>query len=171
MERLHVSIPFFLGFPTFTSKYGLPEVYSQPSLNVQTTLLKVWHFPKGGSVSAIHPPLANLTFVLQDVALTATPFCKGWEGDTTATCADLQKVHQQLNYTNTAISTITTQLYHVANRVDASKGLLALWKHMPILFPNHSLRSKVSRVKITTTLRQPFLMLRYLNKFLNKLKH
>jgi len=28
MERLHVSIPFFLWFPTFTSKYGLPEVYS-----------------------------------------------------------------------------------------------------------------------------------------------
>jgi len=57
MERLHVSIPFFLWFPTFTSKYGLPEVYSHPSLNVQTTLLRVWHFVKGGSVSAIHPPL------------------------------------------------------------------------------------------------------------------
>jgi len=41
MERLHVSIPFFLWFPTFTSKHGLPEVYSQPSLNVQTTLFKV----------------------------------------------------------------------------------------------------------------------------------
>jgi len=38
MEHLHVSIPFFLCFPTFTSNYGLPEVYSQPSLNVQTTL-------------------------------------------------------------------------------------------------------------------------------------
>ena len=41
MERLHVSIPFFLRFPTFTSKYGLPEVYSQPNINVQTTLFKV----------------------------------------------------------------------------------------------------------------------------------
>ena len=119
MERLHVSMPFFLWFPTFTSKYGLPEVYAQPSLNVQTTLLKVWHFVKRGSVSAIHPPLDNLTFLLDDVALTATPFRKGREGDTTATCADLQKVHQQLNYTNTAISTIATQLNHVANRVDA----------------------------------------------------
>ena len=35
MKRLHVRIPFFLWFPTFTSKYGLPEVYSQPSLNVK----------------------------------------------------------------------------------------------------------------------------------------
>ena len=60
MERLHVSIPFFLWFPTFTSKYGLPEVYSHPSLNVQTTLFKVWHFVKGGSVSAIHPPVTDL---------------------------------------------------------------------------------------------------------------
>ena len=41
MERVHVSIPFFLWFPTFTSKFGLPEVYSQPSLNVQTTLSRV----------------------------------------------------------------------------------------------------------------------------------
>jgi len=84
--------------------------------------LKVWHFVKGGSVSAIHPPLDNLTFLLEDVALNATPFRKGREGDTAATCADLQKVHQQLNYTNTAISTIATQLNHVANRVDASKA-------------------------------------------------
>ena len=124
MERLHVSIPFFLWFPTFTSKYGLPEVYSQSSLNVQTTLMKVWHFIKGGSVSAIYPPLDNLTFLLDDVALNATPFCKGREGDTVATCADLQKVHQQLNYTNTPISTIAAQLNHVANRVDASKALI-----------------------------------------------
>jgi len=77
MERLHVSIPFFLWFPTFTSKFGLPEIYSQPSLNVQTSLMKVWHFVKGSSVSAIHPPLDNLTFLLEDVALNATPFRKG----------------------------------------------------------------------------------------------
>ena len=121
MERLHVSIPFFLWFPTFTFKYGLPEVYSKPSLNVQTTLMKVWHFAKGGSVSAIHPPVDNITFLLQDVALIATPFRKGREGDTTVSCADLQKVHQQLNYANTAISTIATQLNHVANRVEETK--------------------------------------------------
>ena len=118
MERLHVNIPFFLWFPAYTSKFGLPEVYAQPSLNVQTTLMKVWHYDKGGSVSSIHPPLANLTFVLQDVALRATPFRKGWEGDTAATCADVQKLHQQLNYTNTAISTIASQLNHVANKVE-----------------------------------------------------
>ena len=91
MERLHVSIPFFLWFPTFTSKFGMPEVYSQPSLNVQTSLIKVWHYVKGGSVSTIHPPLADLTFVLEDVALNAIPFRKGRERDTAATCADVQK--------------------------------------------------------------------------------
>ena len=121
MERLRVSIPFFLWFPTYTFKFRLPEVYSQSNLNVQTTLMKVWHFVKGGSVSSIHPPLADLTFLLKDVALTATPFRKGREGDTAATCTDtaatctdVQKIHQQLNYTNTAISTIATQLSRVA---------------------------------------------------------
>ena len=43
MERLHVDIPFFLWFPTFTSKHELPNVYSQPSLQVQTTFSCVWH--------------------------------------------------------------------------------------------------------------------------------
>jgi len=89
MERLRVSIPFFLWFPTFTSKFGMPEIYSRPSLNVQTTLMKVWHCVKGGSVSSIHPPLADLTFFLEYVALNATPFRKGREGDTAATCADI----------------------------------------------------------------------------------
>ena len=72
----------------------MPEVYSQPSINVQTSLMKVWHYVKGGSVSLIHPPLDNLTFLLEDVALNAAPFLKGQEGDTAATCADVQKVHQ-----------------------------------------------------------------------------
>jgi len=42
-------------------------------------------------------------------------------GDTPVTCTDLQKVHQQLNYTNTAITTIASQLNHVANRVEVTK--------------------------------------------------
>ena len=118
MERLRVSIPFFLWFPTFTSKYGLPEVYSQPSLNVQTILFKVWHFTKGGSVSAIHPPVSDLKLQQDGVSYIATPFRQGRTGDGTATYSDIQKIHQQLNYTNTAISTLAGQLNHVATRMD-----------------------------------------------------
>jgi len=121
MECLHVSIPFFLWFPTFTSKYGLPSVYSQPSLNVQTTFARVWHLVTGDSVATVHPPVADLTFLLKDVSILATPFRKGREGDTLVTCTDLQKVHQQLNYTNTVITTIASQLNHVANRVEVTK--------------------------------------------------
>jgi len=69
-------------------------------------------------VSSIHPPVDDLHFLLDGVSILNTPFRKGREGDSTITCADLQKVHQQLNYTNTAISTIATQLNHVANRVE-----------------------------------------------------
>jgi len=118
MKHLHVCIPFFLWFPTFTSKYGLPEVYSQPSLNVQTTLFKVWHFVKGGSVSSIHPPVVDLKLQLDGMSSMATPFRKGQEGDGTATYSDIQKIHQQLNYTSTAISTLAGQLNYVATRMD-----------------------------------------------------
>ena len=75
--------------------------------------MKVCHFAKGGSVSSIHPPLADLTFLLKDVALTVTPFRKGREGDRAATCTDVQKIDQQLNYTNTAISTIAVSYTHL----------------------------------------------------------
>ena len=118
MKRLRVSLPFFLWFPTFTSKYGLPDAYSQPSLHVQTTLFKVWHFTKGGSVSAIHPPVSDLKFQQDGVSYLATPFRQGRTGDGTATYSDVQKIHQQLNYTNTAISTLAGQLNHVATRMD-----------------------------------------------------
>jgi len=96
-------------------------VYSQPSRNVQTTLSRVWHLVKGGSVSAIHPPTEDLKFLLEGAPILATPFRKGREGDNTVTCDDLKKFHQQLNYTNTAITTIATQHNHVANRVEETK--------------------------------------------------
>ena len=121
MERLYVSIPFFLWFLTFTSKHGLPDVYSQPLLHVQTTLSRVWHLVNGNSVSTIHPPTEDLKLLLEGATILATPFHKGREGDSTVTCDDLKKFHQQLNYTNTAISTIATQLSHVANRVEETK--------------------------------------------------
>jgi len=121
MERLHVSITFFLWFPTFISKHRLSDVCSQPLLHVQTTLSRVLHLANGNSVSTIHPPTEDLKLLLEGTAILATPFRKGREGDSTLTCDDLKKVHQQLNYTNTAISTIATQLSHVANRVEETK--------------------------------------------------
>ena len=38
MERLHVNILCFLWFPTFASKHGLQNAFSQPRLQVQTML-------------------------------------------------------------------------------------------------------------------------------------
>ena len=52
------------------------------------------------------------------MSLLATPFRKGREGDGTATYSDVQKLHQQINFTNTAISTIAGQLNYVATRLD-----------------------------------------------------
>ena len=53
----------------------------------------------------------------------ATPFRKGREGDGNATYSDVQKIHQQLNYTNTAMSTIATQLNQVATRLDTPSSM------------------------------------------------
>jgi len=42
MERLRVSIPFLLWFPTFTSKHGISDPYSKPSLSIQNILYNIW---------------------------------------------------------------------------------------------------------------------------------
>ena len=52
------------------------------------------------------------------MSYTATPFRKGREGDGTATYSGVQKLHQQLNFTNTVISTLAGQLNYVATRMD-----------------------------------------------------
>ena len=94
MEHLRVSIPFFLWFPMFMSKYELQDVFSQPSLQVQTSLSKIWHFTNGSSVSVIYPPADDLKLLLKGEPILATPFRKGWEGNDTVKLDDLKKVHQ-----------------------------------------------------------------------------
>ena len=48
----------------------------------------------------------------------ATPFRKGREGEGTATYSNVHKIHQQLNFTNTTLSTLAGQLSYVATRMD-----------------------------------------------------
>jgi len=60
----------------------------------------------------------DLKLQLDGVSCMATPFQKGREGDGIATYSDIQKIHQQFNYTKTAISTLAGQLNHVATRMD-----------------------------------------------------
>ena len=74
MERLQVNFPFFLWFHTFTSMQGIQNVYTIPSINVQTNLLKTWHFSNGSSVSSVHPPQDDLKIFLKSEPILATPF-------------------------------------------------------------------------------------------------
>ena len=87
----------------------MQEVYKQPSLNVQTNLLKIWHFVKGSSVSSIHTPEEDIQIHLKGDPSMAAPFRKGREGKDTIKLDDLKKVHQQANYTNTILNTIAQQ--------------------------------------------------------------
>ena len=94
IERLQVNFPFFLWFPTFASKKGIQNVFSVPSLNVQTSLQKIWHFSNGSTVSSVHPPADDLKILLKGEPILATPFRKGREGSDTVKVDDLKKAHQ-----------------------------------------------------------------------------
>jgi len=72
----------------------------------------------------------------------AIPFHKGREGDDTVTHDDLKKVHQQLNYTNTALITMATQLNHLAIRVEETKKQVQVPSNLP---ENSNYANSISR--------------------------
>ena len=131
MERLEVHIPFFTWFPTFSSKQGLQEVFSQPSLNVQTSVLKTLHFTNGDSISSIHPPdTYPIKLILWGELIIASPYRKGRQGNDTARLDDLKRFHQQANYTNTILNTIAQQFNHTSLRIEWMNTLTKIPKQL-----------------------------------------
>ena len=55
---------------------------------------------------------------------------------------NLKKVHQQLNYTNTALTTMATQLNHVAIRVEKTKKQVQVPSNLP---ENSNYSNSISR--------------------------
>jgi len=73
----------------------------------------------------------DLELLLQGEAILATPFRKGREGDDMVKVDDLTKVHQQLNYTNTALTTLSTQLNHVSICIEETKKQVQISSNPP----------------------------------------
>jgi len=99
----------------------MQNVFSIPSINVQTNLQKIWHFSNGSTFSSVHPPADDLQILLKGEPILATPFRKGREGHDTVKLDDLKKVHQQANYTNTILQTIAEQLNQVSIKIAKAK--------------------------------------------------
>ena len=109
MQRLGVDFPFFLWFLTFTSQKGLNNVYTLPRINVQTSLVKVWHLADGTSTVSIHPPTYQpIKILAKEKIVHAFPYKSGWEGmDTdTAQLGDIKRVYEQANYIKAILNTI-----------------------------------------------------------------
>ena len=134
MEHLKVGIPFYVWFPTFTSRYGLPNFYKLPSINVQKSLPKTWHLIDGSSLSSINPPKTQpIKLDVRSESLIASPFEKTREGNDIepARLDDIKKIHQQANYTNTILNTIARQLDHVSTKIDSTHKAIKIPKHQP----------------------------------------
>ena len=153
MNRLRVNLAFFLWFPTFASKKGMQNVFSIPSINVQTNLHKIWHFSNGSTLSSVHPPADDLQILLKGEPILATPFRKGREGNDTVKLDDLKKVHQQANYTNTILQTIAEQLNQVSIQIAEAK-------RKQIINPSTSHQDSVSKPFFKTD-RLPFSLLEH----------
>jgi len=159
--------------PYFASKHGLQAVYTLPSIQVQTSLLKIWHFTNGSSISTIHPPADDLKILLKGEPILATPFHKGQEGNDTVKLDDVKKVHQQVNYTNTILNTMANQLSHVALRIEETNKQTKIPSEGPSYansISNHSLKQIVSQKCAKTHLQKHGLIIISLTKSQNKLK-
>jgi len=81
MQKLAINIPFFVWFLTLMSKKGLNDIYMLPSINVQTSLSKVWQLAGGTSMVSVHPPTHwHIKLFVKEKTINAFPFKTGREG-------------------------------------------------------------------------------------------
>jgi len=79
------------------SKRGLNDVYTFPSIDVQTSLSKVWHLAEGTSMVSVHPPTHQpIKHFVKEQTIHAFPYKSGQEGmdNDTAQLGDIKKVHE-----------------------------------------------------------------------------
>ena len=103
MNRLKVNFPFFLWFITFTLQKGLNNVCTLPSINVKTSVAKVWHLANGIGMVSVHAPTHQpIKIFAKEKTVHAFPYESGREGMDTDTVqlGDIKKVHEQANYAN-----------------------------------------------------------------------
>ena len=94
MWAIHSFLISSLRFLTFALKKGMQNVFSIPSIDVQTNLQKILHFSNGSTLSSVHPPVDVLQILLKGEPILASSFRKGREGSDTVKLDDLKNVHQ-----------------------------------------------------------------------------
>ena len=100
MNKLCVDIPFFTWLVIFADRLGLQcNIFTLPSINVQTSLYKTWHLEDGCSQVSIYPPNKPIKIFVKDKQVIASPYKTSREGakDGIAKLDDLKKVHHQVN--------------------------------------------------------------------------
>ena len=129
VNKLRVDIPFFTWLVIFIDRYGLKDnIFTLPSINVQTSLYKTWHLENGRTQVSTHPPSTSIKTFVKNKQVITSPSKTGWEGakDELANLNYLKKVHHQVNYTNTPLQLITEQLNEVSTKIDSQKGKIGL---------------------------------------------
>ena len=88
-------------FLTFTFTHDLNDVYTMPSLIVQTSLYKTGHPANGSSINVtIHPFTTQpIQIVSQEKVVHTFNFKNAWEGNDTIKLDDLKHVHHQAKET------------------------------------------------------------------------
>jgi len=130
------------------SKKCLNDVYTLPSINVQTSLSKVCHLTEGTSMVSIHPPSHQpIKLFVKEKTLHAFPDKSAQEGMDTDNVQfnDLKKGHEQANYTNAILNTITEQLNQLSTKTDSKKEAAKKEMESPRTKPSSSSTESVSK--------------------------
>jgi len=121
------------------------NIFTLPSINVQTSLYKTWHLEDGCHLVSIHPPNQPIKIFVKDKQVIACPYKTGWEGakDEISKLDDLKKVHHQVNCTNTLLQSIVEQLIDVSTKIYSQKGKIGLGEASSSI---HNLAENISKL-------------------------
>jgi len=125
----------------------LNDVYTIPSINVQTSISKIWHLTYSTSIVSIHPPSHQpIKIFVKEKIVHTFPYKSGREGkDIDAIqLGDLKKIHEQANYTNAILNNIAEQLIQLSAKTDSKK---------------HVARSSAKPSSFTESIFKPFVKL------------
>ena len=104
------------------------NVYTIPSINVQTSVAKVWHLADDTSIVSVHPPThQSIKMFAKEKTIHPFSYKCGREGMDTDTVqlGEIKTVHEQANYTNAILNTIVAELNQLSAKKEAAKKDMA----------------------------------------------
>ena len=121
METMEMNIPIFTYFDIYAAKNNIDYPFTEISM-----FQKDWNTTTEKKVVSTHPPLEEITIIVQGTGVIASPFKKinpKEDENRSSNLKDIKGIQQQNNFTNQILGTISPQLDRIEKNFPKSKEL------------------------------------------------